>query len=203
MSDTMKRTTDFLPQGKTEWTEGPVIPLEMLIPCAIGISNQSFLTIDITGIREYEVDINDPTSSSGWQIASKWPQLPIAKTAVGCSKIGDYVVIAGGSTITGGTATTRSTTTVLDLSTRIFFNAGDMNSPRGFFHMATITKNGKQLILAFGGIADGNVHQLGQNTVEQFHLSNNSWTMAPTTMESPRAQMGAVVVSKQLVCPTQ
>ena len=65
-----RRTTDFLPEGSTEWTAGPDIPLDMNQPCAVQTSDDSYLIIDNTDIREYQVDISDPTSKRGLQSAA-------------------------------------------------------------------------------------------------------------------------------------
>ena len=67
-------TSEFMAQGATRWTPGPDIPVDMEYPCAVSISSLNFLIIDRTDIREYQVDILDPTSKSGWQNATKWPQ---------------------------------------------------------------------------------------------------------------------------------
>ena len=44
--------------------------------------------------------------------------------------------------------------------------------------MATIAKNGKQLILAFGGYSGSST----LNSVEQFNPINNTWTLEQTSM---------------------
>ena len=71
-----------------------------------------------------------------------------------------------------------------------------MNSPRGLFHMATITRNGLQLVLAFGGYIGSSV----LNSVEQFNPSNNTWTLAPTTMQEARNSHGAVPLTRAMIC---
>ena len=209
------RTTEFLPEGKTEWTVGPNIPVDMDLPCAVSISSQSFLAIGNNGIREYKVDINDPTSMAGWQ--SEWPELNILnKKSLSCSKIGNSVVIAGGYFEDKDKKKTyQSSTEVLDLSTRKVLAAGDMTSPRAQFIMATITRDRKQMVMAFGGApdsisfstafsdVDNPENYFGENSVEQFDPDTNKWTLLPTKMESPRENMGGVAVLQQLVCPTQ
>ena len=88
--------------------------------------------------------------------------------------LGDQVVIAGGR----GSGYLRSTE-VLHLSNRTIVYAGDMNSPRGYFRMATITMNGQQTLLAFGGYSGSSSQMSSQNSVEQFNTNNNTWTLAP------------------------
>jgi len=190
----MRRTTDFLAQGSTQWVAGPAIPVDMHQPCAVKISDLSFLVIYNTDIREYQVDITDPTSNSGWQSPTKWPQLQTSRTNnPGCSKIENYIVIAGGY---GSDSETLRSTELLNLSTRTIAYADDMNAPRRYFHMATITRNGQQLILALGGYSGSS----RLNSVEQFNPSNNTWTLAPTTMQEARNSHGAVPLTRAMIC---
>ena len=195
----MRRTSDFLAAGSTEWATGPAIPVDMRYPCAVSISQLSFLIIYERNIREYQVDTTNPTSFSGWQLASKFPQLQAKRRyRPGCSKIGDQVVIAGGYDNIPGYLRSSE---VLDLTTRTIVYAGDMNSARTYFHMATITMNGEQTVLAFGGYGGG-IGSIGSilNSVEQFNTNNNTWTLAPTSMEEARYYYGAVAVT--ITCPT-
>ena len=105
------------------------------------------------------------------------------------------IVISGGRSSSSGFL---QSTEVLDLTTNSLVYAGDLNSPRIFFHMAIITRDGQQLLLAFGGYTGSST----LNSVEQFNPSNNSWTLVPTSMEEARREFGAVVVPRELACPT-
>ena len=201
-SSNMKRTTDFLAQGTIEWTNGPAIPVDMNYPCAVRISNLTFLIIHGTDIREYQVDITDPTSNSGWQSSSKWPLLQTSRTGnPGCSKIQNYIAIAGG--YNSDQSEYLRSTELLNLSTRTIVYAGDLNSPRAYFHMATLTNNEQQLILAFGGrrsAGPGASWANSENSVEQFFPSNNTWSLMSTTMEEARGYFGAVTVQRKTLC---
>ena len=191
-----RRTTEFLAEGTRAWKAGPAIPVNMTHPCGVRISDLSFLTIHGKDILEYQVNISNPTSNSGWQSASKFPQLLTRRTfQPGCSKIGDQVVIGGGFNFQSEWL---RSTEVLNLSTRTITYAGNLNSARAYFHMATLTINGQQTLLAFGGQPEPS----NLNSVEQFHTHNNTWTLASTTMEKARSEYGAVVVPRELVCPT-
>ena len=193
--DSNRRTTDFLAHGTTEWTAGPDIPVDMDRPCAVKVSDLNFLAINGKNILEYEVDIVNPKRNTGWQSRAKWPQLQKSRgQRPGCSKVENYIVIAGGYS----SGQYLRSTEVLDLTTKTIVSAGDLNSPRAFFHMATITKNRQQRILAFGG-TDGSSDL---NSVEEFILSNNTWTLSPTAMEETRYSFGAVTLPKELICPT-
>jgi hypothetical protein len=190
----LRWTSDFLAAGSTEWAEGPALPVDMHSGCVVRISQLSFLIIYGNDILEYQVDTLNPTSSSGWQSASKFPQLQTSRYyQPGCSKIGDQVVIAGGF----GSGYLRSTE-VLNLTTRTIVYAGDMNSARAGFHMATITMNGQETLLAFGGHSGPSA----QNSVEQFNTNNNTWTLAPAGMEEARFYFSTVIVPGEVVCPT-
>ena len=190
----MRRTSDFLAAGSTEWAAGPVIPVDMDRPCVVSISQLSFLIIHGNNILEYQVDTFNPTSSSGWQ--SGYPQLQTSRRKQpGCSKIGDQVVIAGGVDSSGFLPSTE----VLNLSTRTIVYAGDLNSPRRNFHMATITMNAKQTLLAFGGWMGGSSYL---NSVEHFNTNNNTWTFASTGMVEARWQFAAVALPREILCPT-
>ena len=190
----LKRTSDFLEAGSTEWTAGPAIPVDMDRPCAVSISQLSFLIISGSDILEYQVDTTNPTSSSGWQSASKFPQLQTSRSnKPGCSKIGDKVVIAGGQ---DGSGYLRSAE-VLHLTTRTIVYAGDLNSPRAYLRMATITMNGEQTLFAFGGFSGPAL-----NSVEHFNTNNNTWTFASTGMVEARWSFAAVALPREILCPT-
>ena len=193
-STNMKTTTEFLKEGKSEWVSGPTIPAEMDLPCAIRITQLSFLVIHNHDIREYQVDIADPTSLLGWQSANKWPRLQSRRTRnPGCSVINNQVVIAG-----GWSGSDLRTTEVVNISTRSISSSGDMTSPRAYLQMVTNTLAGSSTVFAFGGWLGGPT----LDSVEMFHASNNSWTLAPSKMQQGRAMFGATVIERAILCPT-
>ena len=199
-----KRTTDFLGYKAEQWTAGPDIPVDMVSPCAVRISELSFLTIYGKNIREYQVDVSHPTSNNGWQSPSKFPQLQTARShQPGCSKIGDKVVIGGGKDPAGGTL---RSTEILNLLTRTISYAGDMTSPRQHFDMAKVWRNGREILLAFGGLSVGPSGGTELNSVEEFDTSSNTWTR-PLTLQENRVASSAVALPTDLfrfdlVCPT-
>ena len=165
-------------------------------PCAVQISQLSFLAIHGKNIREYQVDVANPTSSSGWQEANKWPRLQtIRKRKPGCALTADNkVVIAGGFLRNHGYL---KSSEVLDLATRKITNGGDMTSPRSLFHLATITLDGDTNIFAISGS-----NAFAFVDVEEFRKETNSWTLAPTTLGEVRHGFGRVVVEVETICPT-
>ena len=64
--------------------------------------------------------------------------------------------------------------------------------------MATITMNGQEMVLAFGGMDTRTRTDL--NSVEQFDTGNNTWTLAPTSMVEARSDFDALAVPRELVC---
>ena len=98
------------------------------------------------------------------------------------------------------TGTYLKSTEILDLVTRTISYAGDMNSPRRMFHLATTTLGGSTTLLAIGG--DSRNPHPPQASVEQFHPNNNSWTLVPNTLRKGRTHFAAVVVLQEMVCST-
>ena len=197
----MRDTTDFLASGVTEWTAGPGLPVTMKYPCAVQITQFSFLAIHGNDIREYQVDVANPTSSSGWQEANKWPRLQTSRGYhPGCTLTADNKVVIAGGHSGGNSGTFLKSSEVLDLATRKITNGGDMTSPKGYFHLATITLGGATKIFAIGGDS-GSSHF--NSVAEEFHLANNSWTMAPTTLAEERGLFGQVVIQLERVCPNR
>ena len=90
------QTTEFLEEGATKWVAGPPIYTPMTYPCAVKVSQLSFLTIFNYDILEYQVDVRDPTLFLGWQSASKWPRLQTQRRHHSCSMVNQKVIIAGG-----------------------------------------------------------------------------------------------------------
>ena len=191
-----KRTSEFLPAGKMEWEEGPDLPVDMREPCAVSISPTSFLAIYGNIIREFDVAIAGPTSSEGWRHAERWPLLKQGPrtSQPGCAKIGEKVVIAGGSY-----NPPLSSTDVLDLVDRRISSGGEMAKPRRDFHIGTIILHGQEKMFALAGLYGDNSKHL--TTVEEWVEASSSWKAADSSIEK-RAYFGATVVPRQLICPT-
>ena len=193
-SSDMASTTDFLAKETTEWVAGPSTPIPLAYPCAVRISKLSILVFYKKDIREYQVDVANPTSNSGWQDASKWPQLQVHRSSgAGCTMIGDKVVIAGGGS-------GRSISEVLDISTRTITNTGDLDGNRYYTHFATISQGGQQSAWALGG-QSGVLSTSYLKSILQFSPSTKKWTAASATLEEGKSSHGAVVVPRDLVCP--
>ena len=187
-----RRTTDFLPEGSRQWMSGPSIPVDMNQPCAVVIGKRSFLTIFQFNIREYQVDVNNPTSSNGWQRATKWPKLLTnRRKGPGCARIGQRVIIAGGYS-----SEVERSTEVLNIETRTIEYAHDLNTPRQFFHIVSITTEGVERTFALGGY-DFSTYL---DSVEKLDPETLIWRESPLNLVERRDQFGAVELPKSLAC---
>ena len=89
-------TSEFLAVGTMQWEGGPSVP-SMKHPCAVAITPTSFLAIYENRIREFNAAIAGPRSGDGWKRGG-WPMLQTRrKQQPGCAKVGQKVIIAGGS----------------------------------------------------------------------------------------------------------
>ena len=195
-TDNSKRTSDFLPAGSMQWQEGPTLPEDMDYgPCAVTITTTSFLVIQGWNIHEFNAEFN-PTSIEGWREAGRWPRLKRSRTYwPGCAKLGQKVIIAGGYYNEGPLRSTE----VLDLDSREITAGGDMASPRYWFHLATIRREGEEKVFAVGG-NDGSGHDSYLNTGEEWVAENATWRNAGDFLGRSRGHFGAVTVPEDLIC---
>ena len=199
-----ERTTDFLAPGSQDWISGPQIQgvgrVDTSYPCSVVISERSFLVIYEDNIREYEADIDNPTSDDGWQDSTRWPHLQtIRKNGwPGCAKISQKVVIAGGGHPGWYSGPPLRSTEILDLATRTVQYAGDLNTARSFFSIITITTGGSEKTFALGGY-EGNASSL--DSVEELDPDTLTWNTVPAKLAEIRFVFGAVALPRSLVCP--
>jgi len=192
--DNKKRTSDFLAAGQMQWQEGPALPVNMTSPSVVTITPTTFLSIYGYNIREFDTAIAGPTSIDGWREAGRWPSLKKSRSEwPGCAKLGQKVIIAGGSY--GGSL---RSTEVLDLDSREITAGGDMATPRSYFHLATIRSGGQEKVFAVAGL-DASGNKL--NSVEEWVEESSTWKAADNIAQK-RDEFGAVTVPRKLVCPT-
>ena len=165
--------------------------------CSVVISETSFLVIGGRNIREYQVDLDNPTSDDGWQEATKWPQLQTARYWwPGCAKFEMKIVIAGGGS---GSSPTHRSTEIVDLERRTIQDAGDLNVARRWFHILSITTGGSERTFALGGHdPDGSDNFL--DSVEELDADTMTWNTTPAKLEGKRNVFGAVALPRSLVC---
>ena len=188
------RTTEYLAEGSQTWVSGPQLPVEMYTPCSVVISETSFLVIYDRDIREYQVDIENPTSDDGWQEATKWPQLQTSRYYwPGCAKIGMKIVIAGG--LSDSESTLRSTE-IVDIERRTIQYAGDLNIARRNFHIITISTDGSERTFALGGYDGSSL----LDSIEELDMDTMTLNTTPAKLAEKRYVFGAVALPRSLVC---
>ena len=162
-------------------------------PCAVAIDERSFLAIYNNDIREYQVDIANPTTDANWQEATKWPQLQTRRRYPGCTKLGGSIIISGGY----GDGETHRSTEILSLETRKIEFAGNLATPRTYFQMATIrTEEGTETVLAIGG-RDGSSRF---KSVEELDPETLTWNPTSLNLLEGRSNFGKVVIPKKMIC---
>ena len=192
-SNSALTTSEFLPANSLQWTQGPSLPNGLgSYGCAVAISASSFLYIEGGVIREYEIDVDNPTSSGGWLEENRWPVLSYRRNQ-GCARIENSVLIAGGR---GDGGSYLSSTKVLDIATRQVQIVGNLATPRGYFHLATVSTGGMTKTFALGGY-DGSVRL---SNVEEWNENDNNWKQA-ANLEEAKEEFAAVTVPLRLVCP--
>merc|ERR1711990_1417986 len=150
-------------------------------PCAVGLTDSSFLVIHGTDIWEFDASTAGPTGDAGWKAAGSWPALMTSRKALGCAKIGQKVIIAGGSENMPSEGTELTSTEVLDLVSRQILPGEDLAMPRTFFHVATIISGGEEKTFAVGGKDDrkpGVMDSILLNTVEEWVEESSTWKAA-------------------------
>ena len=188
---------EMLLAGTTHWQEGPPPPVDtwthsgdMVFPCAVAISETSFLSMFETTIIEFD------TSSAGWKDLSTYPKLKTKRGYwPGCAKLGSKVIISGGG---GNDWRSHKSTEILDLEDKTLSSGGDMIETRRHFHILNVNNK----LFAIGGIGDAGWESgnPASSSVEEWDPSTSSWSKLSTGLEDERSSFGAVVVSKDLVC---
>ena len=144
-------------------------------------------------IREYQVDIGNPTTDVNWQEATKWPQLQTRRRdRPGCAKLEGRVIISGGY----GDGETHRSTEILSLETRKIEYAGDLATPRCCFHMATIRTEGTERVLAMGGRYDSS----SLDSVEELDPETLTWNPTSANLLERRSNFGKVILPKKMIC---
>ena len=117
----------------------------------------------------------------------------------GCVKLGDKIIIAGGS-VPGDSETSLQTTEILDLTSRTISKGGNLVTPRRNFHMITIDNNGDSTTLALGGYDDDD-NRL--KSIEKWNPETETWSEVEEQLEEKRSSFGLVALPKSRVCPSK
>ena len=172
-------TSNFLPNGSTEWQDGP----KLTFPgnhCghAVAISDDEILFTGGTGLNvlrlmKYKISTNKWTHSllnkKRWHHSS--------------AVYGDYVIICGG---TDFTHTTLDSTEIYCISNGTLRLAGNLNFARRGHGMGIINVNGESKLIAFGGRGFFNNIVTYLSSVEEWNTETESWTVSNLTLSEPR-----------------
>merc|ERR1712203_980918 len=192
-SATSKTTSDFLATGSLQWQQGPHLPQAMWSFCAVPVTESSFITIDEDKIHEFDAAIAGPTSEEGWRDSTLWPTLKTSRyNTPGCAKLGNKVIVAGGTNGWGG-----QSTLVLDITTRTISTGGDMATPRRFFNLATISRGGGETTFAIAGYTGYPSGSEYLNSVEEWEEESSTWKAAGN-LDTTRKDFGVVTIPKNI-----
>merc|ERR1712130_801406 len=184
----------FLRANSRSWVQGPQLPVAMKNgPCAAPISAHSFLIVHGTDVYEFDTRVGGPTSSDGWKIT--WPQLQVPrKLWPGCAVLGtNRFIVAGGRDYDGDNYL--KSTEIINLDTKTIEFGGEMEKPRMYFHLLSISGS----IHALGGAYhDGNNNWADLADVEEFVEETGTWKPA-TSLPGVRYVYGGLAVNLDLV----
>ena len=201
-SSRSNRSTDFLPANSFQWIRGPELPSDVFsvsTGCAVPVSCTSFIFISFGVIREYKIDLANPTSDQGWMDAKRWPAIP-RRLNFACARTEKYVLIAGGNVIKDKRAYTKGETYILDIATRTVRQGGNMALPRKYHKLATVTTGGLTKTFALGGETTKRYKYTSTATVEEWDEYNQKWKPAGNLKEA-KGHFAATTVPLSVVCP--
>ena len=203
----------FLRANSSSWVQGPQLPVAMERgPCAAPISAHSFLIVYETYVYEFDTRVGEGlTSSSGWKEKTTWPQLQTARNNwPGCGVVGNLFVVAGGRNgghygdlFNLGYGNYLRSTEIINLDKKTIEYGGEMEKPRGFYHL-----------LSIGGVlhALGGYYYVERRTnpfvelngvpladVEEFDEETGTWKTA-TSLSDKKQKYGGVAVNFDLLC---
>ena len=194
--------SDFLPANSFQWIRGPELPSDVFsvsTGCAVPVSCTSFIFIRFGVIREYKIDLANPTSDHGWMDAKRWPAIP-RRLNFACARTEKYVLIAGGNVIKDKRAYTKGETYILDIATRTVRQGGNLALPRKYHKLATVTTGGLTKTFALGGETTKRYKYTSTATVEEWDEYNQKWKPAGNLKEA-KGHFAATTVPLSVVCP--
>ena len=185
-------TSEFLSAGSRSWQEGPYLPTAAVGGCAVTLSDHQFLVISFIGIREFDTNVDGPSSSNGWLPTTTWPALKEKRTHPACASIGHAVVVVGGSR----NEAPSSKTEIIDVLTRTIREGPEMQIPRAWFSLVTVGEGAARRVLALGGSTSSGK----TDSVEEFKPAKGEWKMKSLGMATKRARFAATVLPQGFAC---
>ena len=172
-------TSNFLPNGSTEWQNGPKMPYPgNHCAHAVAISNDEILFtgglgLNVSRVMKYKISTDKWTHSK--LIRPRWHH----SSAV----YGDNVIISGG---TYGNQIPLDCTEIYSISNGTLRLGGNLNFARRGHGMGIIHVNGESKLIAFGGCGFINNTVINLSTVEEWNVETESWTVSNLTLSEPR-----------------
>jgi len=182
-----RTTSEFLPSNSNSWVAGPTVPgRRMWVGCVVKISNEDFLIIGGYDGQDSSTRIVKFNTRSGtWE--DNWGSLLQGRRSHGCTYTSGKVIVAGGYD-----EGRLKSTEIIDVDRKQSRSAGNMREKRHSF--ALVTVNNK--VLAIGGYGGGQY----LSSVEEFNLEEETWSVAPYSMEEARGFFGYLVVPEDKIC---
>jgi len=182
-----RTTSEFLASDSNSWVAGPTVPgSEMGDGCVVKISNEDFLIIGgDDGQDESTRIVKFNTRSGKWE--DNWGSLLQGRSHHGCTYTSGKIIVAG-----GWNGHELKSTEIIDVDSRQSRSASNMRERRAYF--ALVTVNNK--VLAIGGYNGGK----SLSSVEEFNLEEETWSVAPYSLDEARDQFGYMVVPEDKIC---
>ena len=186
-SDSGRTSSEFLASDSNSWVAGPTVPgRKMSSGCVVKISNEDFLIIGGKYGRDYSTRIVKFNIRSGtWE--DNWGSLLQARWSHGCTFASGKAIVAGGYN-----GDKLKSTEIVDVDSRQSRSAGNMSEKRSGF--ALVTVNNK--VLAIGGSNGGEY----LSSVEEFNLEEETWSIAPYSLDKARRDFAYLVVPEDKIC---
>ena len=174
-------TSDFLPNGKYNWINGPKIP-GMGIQYGHGVATSPTTLVLIGGLNSDNQIISYDIELQEW---TEVGSLIEGRTDHRCAFYNGKLVVTGGY---DGWNELNSTE-VHDLSRGISHRASDLNVARMGHGMGIIIFNGRTKLIAFGGL-NSKQRPIYLDSVEEWDDKNEIWIMSTLKLSEGRSDFG-------------
>merc|ERR1712212_546245 len=157
--------------------------------CVVRLTNEEFAVLggakDYSGPSSRMIKYNTRTQS--W--TNNWGNLVQARSGHRCTFVDGNIIVAGGF----GDGEYLKSTEIISVATGVSRLVGDMHEKRAGFALVTVGKGQSQRVLAIGG---GNDEAM--SSVEIFDIQEETWSLAPFSLEEPRYNMAYLPIADDL-----
>jgi len=166
-------TSEFLATGSFEWTHGPQVDKGVRFSCAAKLSDTEFVIV-LGGSEALVYD----TITQRW---TNWPRMTRGVFGHSCIRLGDTVLMAGGSR-----------TVLFDTKTGSAREVASLKYPRA--HASMVVYNGRALILG------GNDGKIWRNDGEMWNMDTETWEEADIHLNIGREYFSLVTMAEEIDC---